>query len=118
MPMTAADVEAFALSLPETVKGDHGHRPAFRVSKHLFAVIETDGDEALLYVDPHERETLLSEAPDALREARSGSGRLVESWIVVDLARADPDLVRELLEDAWRRFATKRAIAARDRVSD
>ena len=89
-PMRADDVRRFALSLPETVEGEHGHRPAFRVSKRLFAVIQPGADDL---------------------------GAVVQEWITVHLANADPTQLEELLEDAWRRLAPKRAIASYERSS-
>lgn len=116
MSVSASDIEAFVMSLPETTKGEHGHRPGFRVRKSLVVVIENEGDVALLCVEPDERNALLIEAPKAFKEIRNKNGKLVESWITVDLAKADAALVYEVIEDAWRRFAPKRAIEALDRL--
>src|SRR5438046_3178803 len=57
--MRTEEVRSFAMSLPETVEGGHGHRPAFRVSKRLIAVIQPGGDDILLYVVPDERQALI-----------------------------------------------------------
>jgi len=104
------------MSLPETTKGEHGHRPGFRVRKSLLVVIENEGDVALLCVEPDERNALLTEAPNAFKEIRNKSGKLGQSWITVDLAKADAALVYEVIEETWRRLAPKRAIEALDRL--
>jgi len=115
--MRAEDVRRFAMSLPETVEGEHGHRPAFRVSKRLFAVIEPGVDEILLYVTPDDRQALIAEAPAVFEEITNRRGEPVQEWITVHLANADPTQVQELLEDGWRRIAPKRAIAAYTRTT-
>ena len=113
--MRAEDVRQLAMSLPETVEGEHGHRPAFRVSKRLFAVIEPGDDEILLYVTPDDRQALIAEAPEVFEEITNKRGEPVQEWITVHLANADPTQLQELLEDGWRRLAPKRAIAAHGR---
>jgi len=110
--MRAEDVRRFAMSLPETVEGEHGHRPAFRVGKKLFAVIEPTQREILVHVSPDDRQALIAESPDAFEEILNRRGEPVQEWITVHLACADAAQVQELLEDGWRRFAPKRAIAA------
>lgn len=112
MGLTAAEVREFALSLPETIEGEHGARPAFRVRRNLFAVIQPGDGEVLLLVDRDERQALVAEAPDAFHEIRNNQGVVVQSWITVDLARADATLVFEVIEDGWRQHAPKRAVAA------
>ena len=112
---TQADVRTFALSLPETVEGLHGGRTAFLVSRHVFAVLQDDDGEILLWVDEHEREALCTEAPEAFRSIPMKKGGSYKNWIVVRLAAADDDVLREAIEDGWRHHATKRAIANLDR---
>jgi hypothetical protein len=38
----------------------------------------------------------------------------VHGWIGIELARADPDELREMVTEAWRMTATKRAVKAFD----
>jgi hypothetical protein len=114
--MEAAEVRRFALSLPETVEGEHGHRPAFRVSNRLFAVIEPGDLEILVLVTADERQALTTEAPKTFEAILDKRGETVQEWVTVHLAHALPQQVCELLEDGWRRFAPKRALAVRDRM--
>jgi hypothetical protein len=115
--MTTADVRSFALSLPETVEGLHGRRAAFLVARHLFVVLQDADGEILVWVEEHEREALGAEAPEAFSSIPLKKGGFVTNWMTVRLAAADPPLVREVIEDGWRRFAPKRALAALGRPS-
>ena len=68
----------------------------------LFAVAM---EKACLAEDPYGR---------GFEEIVNSRGVVVQEWITVHLADVDPAQVLELLEDGWRRFAPKRAIATRD----
>jgi hypothetical protein len=58
-----------------------------------------------------ERETLLATAPGVYE---AGWATKSSAWVRVQLELADPEEVFELLEEAWRMTATKRAINAYD----
>jgi hypothetical protein len=61
-----------------------------------------------------EREALLATAPGVYE---AGWVTNSSAWIRVRLEFADPEEVFELLEEAWRMTATKRAIKAYDEAS-
>jgi hypothetical protein len=99
--VTADDVRALALALPGVTEAPHHGRPSFRLGT---AVLATQWDEGTLNV-------LLDESEARAREG--GPCRLLWwgerlSGVRVALAEADPDLVADLLEDAWRRRAPNR----------
>jgi hypothetical protein len=60
-----------------------------------------------------EREALLATAPTVYN---AGWATNSSPWVRVRLELADPEEVFELLEEAWRMTATKRAIRAYDEL--
>ena len=58
-----------------------------------------------------ERAALIGAAPEVFE---SGWTTNSTAWVRVRIERADPDEIFELLEEAWRMTATKRAIATLD----
>jgi hypothetical protein len=99
---------AFALSLPEALEQDHHGIPSFRVHGRIFATVPDD-DHLRIMVDEGEIRAAVSDDPGAFEAFWWGS-RLAA--LVVDLRRAPPDHVRELLTEAWRRRAPKRLVRA------
>jgi hypothetical protein len=105
-------VRALALGLPEASEQPHMTRTSFRVGKRIFATMAEDEQQLNVRVTPpRQLYELLAAHPGALI-ALGGWSRL--GWLGVDLSRADPQLVRELVVAAWRRLAPKRALAAYD----
>lgn len=122
---TLDDVRAIALSLPETVEKVDGHRggPGWRVSDALFVWqrspskadlsalaalgrtwpdgpvvgVRTEGLEA--------KEALLGSFPDAFFTIPHFDGYPA---VLVHLDRIEPDLLREVITDAWIVKAPKR----------
>lgn len=109
--MTSRAFRALALSLPEAHEAPHFERASFRVGKKLFATMTADGTEAMVRVA--DRELL-----EALLQAHSETFFSYGGWtdkngaLGVRLAKAEAALLRELVTDAWRRIAPKRAQAA------
>jgi hypothetical protein len=99
---------AFALSLPEAAEQDHHGIASFRVRGRIFATVPDD-DHLRIMVDEGEIRAAVADDPEAFAEFWWGS-RL--SCVVVDLRRAPPDHVRELVTEAWRRRAPKRLVRA------
>jgi hypothetical protein len=46
--MTAKEVRAIAMSLPEAEEKPHFERTSFRVGRKIFATMTADGDEAMV----------------------------------------------------------------------
>lgn len=100
--MTPDDVRAIALALPEVVEVDHHGRRAFRL---------TPGGQLATLWSETELNVLLDES--AARAAEGGACSLLWwgkqlSGVRVDLPAATPDLVADLLEEAWARRAPAR----------
>src|SRR5881227_296034 len=121
-----AEVEAFALTLPETSSSpSYGGAPALRVNKKLFARLrgemaddvddltgEPFGEVLMVGVqDLGEKEALLSDDPRAYFTVAHYDGYPA---VLVRLRFSDLTELRELLTEAWRRAAPKRALKAYD----
>lgn len=121
---TYDDVERFALTLPETTGGpSYGGFPALRVNKKMFARLrgEMAGQQDPLTGAPYgevlmvgvndlgEKEALLADDAESFFTVPHYDGYPA---VLVRLALADEQVLRELLLDAWWRTAPKRAHAA------
>jgi hypothetical protein len=95
--VTADDARRLALALPDTVEQDHHGRPSFRVAKRIFATL-WDAEHMNVMVDEAGILTATQAHPAVCEEVWWGK-RLAA--VRVDLQRADPDLLAELLADAW-----------------
>ena len=122
--VTYAELEELALTLPETTSTpSYGGAPALRVNKKMFARLRGEmadhvdeltgapyGDVLMVGVaDLGEKEALLAADGDAYFTIAHYDGYPA---VLVRLDRADLEELRELLLDAWRRAAPKRAIKA------
>lgn len=120
------ELEEFALTLPETTTGpSYGGAPALRVNKLMFARLRGEmadhideltgapyGDVLMVGVeDLGEKEALLAADGDAYFTIAHYDGYPA---VLVRLDRADAGELRELLLEAWRRAAPKRALKALD----
>jgi hypothetical protein len=95
--ITSDQARALALALPEAVEQDHHGRPSFRVRGKIFATL---WDEQTLNVmlDHDGILTAVQARPDACAERWWGK-RLAA--VSVSLEHADPELLSDLLADAW-----------------
>lgn len=99
--MTRDDAQRLALTLPEATERDHHGRPSFRVGGHIFATL-WDEQHMNVMLDEGGILTAAQAWPEICSEVYWGQ-RL--SAVRVDLGRATPELLRELLADAWERKA-------------
>lgn len=107
--MKLADVRRFALSLPEVNEEPHFDMSSFRIRGKIFATVPKGGRHLHVFVDEHEARASAAEDPEIFEELWWGKKL---SGVRVSLQGADPDRVRELLLDSWRRRAPKRLLAA------
>jgi hypothetical protein len=103
---TLARVRKIALGLPETSEQDHHGMISFRVKRKIFATVPDDTHLRVM-IDEMEIRAAAAADPDACEDFYWGK-RLAA--LVVDLRRAGPDVVEELLTDAWIRKAPKTLI--------
>ena len=98
---TLGQARKVALALPETTEEAHHDMSSFQVRGKIFA---PDADEGYLrvMVDETEIQAAVAANPDVCQEFYWGK-RLAA--VVVELKRAKPFLVKDLLTDAWIRKA-------------
>jgi hypothetical protein len=106
VPVAIEEARLLALSLPEAVELDHHGRPSFRVGGKIFATL-WDDTRMNVMLDEDGILTAVDAWPDVCEKVWWGK-RL--SAVGVSLARADRDLLEELLADAWEQKAPRRLI--------
>ena len=109
--MTVDDARRFALTLPEVTEEPHFELSSFRVGKKIFATVPPDGAHLHVFVDEHAVRAAVGLDPIAFAELRWGKSL---AGVRVALARARPEVVHDLLEDAWRRKARKKLVRTLD----
>lgn len=109
VPVSPDEARSLALSLPEAVEQDHHGRPSFRVGGKIFATLWSD-QRLNVMLDEGGILTAVESAPEACEGVWWGK-RLTA--VGVTLARADRELLGELLTDAWEQRAPKRLVRGR-----
>lgn len=109
--MTLDDVRAVARSLPGATEEPHFERTSFRVRGKIFATASPNGGPLHVFVDEHAVGVAVGVDPHAFEELHWGKKL---AGVAAHLARADPEIVRALLEESWRRRAPKRLIRELD----
>jgi hypothetical protein len=102
--VSVAQARALALALPEAVEQDHHGHPSFRVGGKIFATLPDEAQMNVM-VDPDGIRTAVQAEPSMCAERWWGK-RLAA--VQVALPHADPDVLADLLADAWERRAPKR----------
>jgi hypothetical protein len=105
-------VRGFALSLPEACEEPHFEMTSFRVKGKIFATVPPDQTRLHVFVDEASAEASVAEDPAAFELLRWGQR---VAGVRVRLDAADPNRVRELLADSWRRRAPRRLVTGYDR---
>ena len=95
-----------ALALPEAVEQDHHGRPSFRVAGRIFAT-QWDEDNMNVMLDEAGILTAIHSEPEICAEVWWGK-RLAA--VRLDLRRADAQMLRNLLTEAWEIKAPKRLL--------
>ena len=97
--------------LPEVELSTSYGTPALKVRGKLFARLRADEREMVLFVDFMEREALVQSSPGTYSVTPH-----YQDWpmVIIDLPSADPDELRELLIESWRRRAPKRLVGEYD----
>jgi hypothetical protein len=106
-----AAARAIALDLPGAHEEPHFDLTSFRIGTKIFATAPPDGDELRIFVDEGEARACAQEDPTTFEVLMWGQK---VSGVAIRLSGADAERVTELLEESWRRRATKRAIAELD----
>jgi hypothetical protein len=106
--MTWDDVVSFACVLPEVAEGTAYGTPALCVRGKFLARLREDGATLAVRCDIEERPFLVRKHAELFVTPHYEDHPMV----LVSLPTADPELVRELVEDAWAERAPKRVVAA------
>jgi hypothetical protein len=101
------EARRLALALPEAVEQDHHGRPSFRVGGKIFAT-QWDAEHMNVMLAEGGILTAVDADPETCEPVRWGK-RLAA--VRVDLRRADPGALEELLADAWETKAPKRLLS-------
>jgi predicted DNA-binding protein (MmcQ/YjbR family) len=113
--VTIDELRALCLSLPgaheKETWGDaeHAGDVTFRVRDRIFAMTGPEGGSVSIRTSIEQQAELVDTFPGMIRSAPY-VGRF--GWVVVDMNEADDDLLRGLVEGAWRRTATKATVRA------
>jgi hypothetical protein len=113
MPADLDAVRRLALALPRTEeRPSYNGTAGFRVrSRGLFAREREDGETIALKIDYGERRALTAMQPETFLVTAHYENY---PWVIVRLATVDPGELEELLTEAWRLTASKRAVEAFD----
>jgi predicted DNA-binding protein (MmcQ/YjbR family) len=113
--VTIEELRAFCLALPGTHEqetwgdAEHAGDVTFRVKGKIYVITGRDGGRASIRTTPDQQAELLDLFPDAFRRAPY-VGRF--GWVDADLEGGDPDVLRGVVEGAWRRTAPKVVVRA------
>lgn len=99
--MTPSEVRTVALSFPGATERDHHGFPSFRTARRIFATMP-DAEQLRVLLSEEDIRAAVAEWPDWCAELWWGR---TLSAVQVRLPDADPGVVAELLEDAWRRHS-------------
>jgi hypothetical protein len=109
--MTFADVGVLARELPGVEPSTSYGTPSLKVRSRMLVRLKEDGESMVMRVSFVVRDHLLATAPatfyvtDHYRDYPA---------VLVRLGVADPAVIRQLLEDAWREAAPKRLVQEYD----
>lgn len=104
--MTFDDLRDLMRTLPGAVEGTSYGTPAFRVRGKYLCRMHEDGTSLVLKVDdPIEREGLLALQPDPYYLTDHYVGTTL---LLVRLSAIEVGDIRDVIERAWRRLASKR----------
>jgi hypothetical protein len=109
--MTAQGVVDLARALPGVVLRERDDWTSVTFRGKGFAWVDHADDRAMVKSTHDERSAMVATDPDAYAEGWASSST---AWVLITLRAADPDEVAEVLLDAWRMTATRRAVAAYD----
>jgi hypothetical protein len=109
--VSATQLRELAMGLPGAEERETWGHPTFRVRDKIFSSMSDDAAIATVKASPEDQAVLVGDDPETFGIA-SHVGRY--GWTTIRLDRVDPDELRELVVEAWRRTATKRAVAAFD----
>ena len=109
--MRAATFRGLALELPGAEEIETWETATFRVRKKIFAMFSDRERDAWVKSTGDEQAALVEMQPDSYFVPPYVGPR---GWVGLRIAKVDREEARELLIEAWRMTATRRAVAAFD----
>ena len=109
--LSSSRLVELSTALPEVVLKESVNWTNITFKGRGFAWVNHLENRAMIKAQHDERAALLATAPEVYE---AGWATNSSAWVRVRLELADPEEVLELLEEAWRMTATKRAIKAFD----
>jgi hypothetical protein len=109
--VTYEQMREWVLALPgcqEVVVESWGHL-TLRYGDKMFASGSPESTHASVKASLEDQAELIAGAPETY-EIAAYTGRF--GWVRVDLTKVDPDELRRVVTDAWRRTAPKRVVKA------
>ncbi len=106
-----AEARRLALSLPEATEQPHFDMASFRVRGKIFVTVPPEETRLHVFIDPLEVEGYVAQDPAAFEPLHWGDQL---SGLRVNLAATPAATLAEIIEEAWRRKAPKRLVAAFD----
>lgn len=108
--MTADEVRALVLRLPETAEGTSYGHPSYKLRGKFFTRLRAEDDSLVIYVDSLDQR-------DMLIEAEPATFHLTDHYrshpiVLARIASVDPTWLKSALENHWRRRSPKRAVSA------
>ncbi len=110
-PLSSVQVVDMASALPDVVLKESVNWTNITFRGKGFAWVNHQENRAMVKGHHDERDALLATAPDVYE---AGWATNSSAWVTIHLELADAEEVLELLEEAWRMTATKKAITAYD----
>lgn len=108
-PVTLAALREIALAFPGVEEGTSFGTLAFRVRKQFLARLREDGESLVVKVGFDEREMLMASDPETFFVT---DHYLNYPSVLVRLTTVDREDLRQVIEQAWRKNASKRQVAA------
>ncbi|MGH9765816.1 MAG: MmcQ/YjbR family DNA-binding protein [Blastocatellia bacterium] len=102
-------VRKIAAALPGAVEGTSYGTPAFHVDKKLFVRFHQSGESVVIMIHINEREALMKIDPETFYITNH---YLNYPAMLVRLSTVQPDDLRKLIVESWRRSAPAKLVAA------
>ncbi len=109
--LSTAGLVELAAALPEVVLKERDTWTSITFRGKGFAWVNHPEAHVMIKAHRAEREALVATAPEVFEAGWTSS---TTAWVRVLLDLADPEEVAELVEEAWRMTATRRAVKAFD----
>jgi hypothetical protein len=107
----AVALVALSAGLPDIVLKEYRHWTSITFRGKGFAWVDHHEDTAMVKSTHAEREAIIGSDPETFS---AGWASRTTAWVSIELSGADAEEVFEILADAWRMTATKKAVAEYD----